>query len=128
MGAADMRIPIQYALSYPERLETDVEKLDLAAIGKLTFEEPDDRRFPCLKLAYAALQEGDRATVAYSCSNDVANERFLSGGLPFSAIPGIIEETMTRIGGGTLHSMEEVLELEVRSREQAKAAIARRTE
>jgi 1-deoxy-D-xylulose-5-phosphate reductoisomerase len=127
MGAADMRIPIQYALSYPERLETDVEKLDLISVGALTFEEPDVRRFPCLKLAYTALREGDRATVAYTCSNDVANERFLSGGLAFAAISRVIEETMARIGGGALRSMEEVLELEVRSRREAEASIRRLT-
>ena len=123
MGVADMRIPIQYALSYPERLPLDIEPLELASLGPLTFEKPDFQKFPCLTLAYEALKKGDRTTVAYNCANEVANESFRSGRLGFLGIPKVIEETMMRSEAGSCRSVEEILDLEIQSRKEARRIV-----
>jgi len=94
LASTDMRVPIQYALSYPERLSTHTEYLDLARIGQLTFEPPDAGRFPCLGLAYEALRLGGTAPAVLSVANELAVEAFLAERIGFMDIPRCIERAL----------------------------------
>ena len=95
LGVTDMRLPIQYALSYPERWRTELPTLDLAACGRLDFDRPDTTRFPCLGLAYRALRGGaSTAPIVLNAANEVAVEAFLQGRLAFSGIPRVIEQSL----------------------------------
>ena len=89
-----MKIPIQYALSYPRHFPQAWEQLDLAEIGSLTFEKPDFEKFSCLRLAYDALEKGGSMPVILNVANEVAVHRFLDGEIPFTAIPELIEDAM----------------------------------
>jgi 1-deoxy-D-xylulose-5-phosphate reductoisomerase len=94
LGVTDMRLPIQYAFSYPERWPSPVPSLDLIHAGRLEFLAPDTRRFPCLALAYQALRAGGTMPVVLNAANEVAVDAFLSGRLPFPAISRLIDATM----------------------------------
>jgi 1-deoxy-D-xylulose-5-phosphate reductoisomerase len=96
LAVNDMKLPIQYALTYPERLELDIPSLDFVQIGRLTFEAPDRRAFPCLDLAYAACQRGGTAPAVLNAVNEVAVERFLNREIPFLGIPASIERVLSR--------------------------------
>ncbi len=114
LGVTDMRLPIQYAFSYPERWETTLPALDLAACGRLEFDNPDLERFPCLRLAYQALRGGPALPVVLNAVNEVAVEAFLAGRVRFLAIPGVIEQSLEaaekqRVGpADTLEGIREV--------------------
>ena len=90
LGIPDMKIPIQYALSYPRHLKQDWEQLDLAKIGTLTFEEPDLKKFKCIQLAFDALEQGGSVPVVLNVANEEAVYRFLVGEISFNAIPELI--------------------------------------
>jgi 1-deoxy-D-xylulose-5-phosphate reductoisomerase len=94
LGVTDMRLPIQYAFSYPDRWPSSLPSLDFARLGQLEFLPPDLDRFPCLRLAYDALRAGGTAAVVLNAANEVAVEAFLDGRLPFPAIARVIEETL----------------------------------
>jgi 1-deoxy-D-xylulose-5-phosphate reductoisomerase len=94
LGVTDMRLPIQYACSYPERWAAPVPPLNLAQAGRLEFEEPDVERFPCLGLAYRALRAGGSLPCVLNAANEVAVEAFLEGGLGFPDIAAVIAATM----------------------------------
>jgi 1-deoxy-D-xylulose-5-phosphate reductoisomerase len=94
LGVTDMRLPIQYACSYPERWTAPLASLDLTRAGRLDFLEPAHERFPCLGLAYRALREEGSAAVVLNAANEVAVETFLDGRLGFTAIPRVIERTL----------------------------------
>jgi 1-deoxy-D-xylulose-5-phosphate reductoisomerase len=94
LGATDMRLPIQYACSYPERWDALLPPLDLVKAGRLEFQEPDLASFPCLTLAYDALRTGGTAAVALNAANEVAVGAFLDGQLPFAGIARVIEGTI----------------------------------
>jgi 1-deoxy-D-xylulose-5-phosphate reductoisomerase len=94
LGVTDMRLPIQYALSYPQRWEAAVPPLDLARAGTLTFEPADTVRFPCLDLAFRALSGDAGLPIVLNAANEVAVAEFLDGGLGFTAIPEVIDATM----------------------------------
>jgi 1-deoxy-D-xylulose-5-phosphate reductoisomerase len=94
LGVTDMRLPIQYACSYPERWEAPLPALDLNRAGRLEFHPPDHERFPSLGLAYRALRAGGTLAVALNAANEVAVEAFLEGKLGFRSIPAVIERTM----------------------------------
>ena len=96
LGMTDMRLPIQYALGYPERYENSLKPLDLIAIGKLTFDKPDTARFPSLKLAYEAAKEGGSSPCVLNVSNEIAVRAFLAGKIKFTDIPVIIEKVLSR--------------------------------
>ena len=96
LSQPDMRLPIQYALSYPRRIDLDTRRLDFASLASLTFERPDLERFPCLGLAYRALEKGGNATCAMNGANEVAVAAFLEGKIRFTDIPDIIATTMDR--------------------------------
>jgi 1-deoxy-D-xylulose-5-phosphate reductoisomerase len=107
LGVTDMRLPIQYACSYPERWDMPLPSLDLARAGRLDFLAPAHDRFPCLGLAYRALREGGTLPVVLNAANEVAVASFLEGKLGFTAIPQVIERTMNT------HEVERVSTLEV---------------
>jgi 1-deoxy-D-xylulose-5-phosphate reductoisomerase len=97
LGVTDMRLPIQYAFSYPERWDGSLPSLDVAGLGTLDFHAPDEDRFPCLRLAYDALRRGGAWPVALNAANEVAVHAFLGGDLPFVGIPQVIERTLERV-------------------------------
>jgi 1-deoxy-D-xylulose-5-phosphate reductoisomerase len=94
LGVTDMRLPIQYAFSYPERWPAALPRLDLTRAGRLDFEMPDTEAFPCLRLAYRALDAERSLPVVLNAANEIAVAWFLEGRLGFTAIPGVIERTM----------------------------------
>ena len=94
MSNPDMRIPIQYALSYPYRIDLDTRRLDFAQLASLTFSKPDTERFPCLALAFQALERGGNATCTMNAANEIAVKSFLDGEIRFTDIPYIISDTM----------------------------------
>jgi 1-deoxy-D-xylulose-5-phosphate reductoisomerase len=94
LGVTDMRLPIQYACSYPDRWDAALPSLDLTKAGRLEFHEPAHDRFPCLGLAYRALKAGGTLPVVLNAANEVAVASFLEGRLGFTSIPSVIERTM----------------------------------
>ena len=108
LGQPDMRTPIAYALAWPERMATPVERLDLAAIGRLDFEPPDEDRFPALRLARAALRAGGTAPTTLNAANEEAVAGFLDERLDFTGIAAVVEETLEAHPSARLASLEEV--------------------
>jgi 1-deoxy-D-xylulose-5-phosphate reductoisomerase len=96
MGIPDMRVPIAYALSHPERLPLDLRPLDLVATQTLTFLDPDVARFPCLSLAFAACRAGGTMPAVLNAANELAVEAFLAGRIPFLAIARVVGESLER--------------------------------
>jgi 1-deoxy-D-xylulose-5-phosphate reductoisomerase len=97
LGVTDMRLPIQYAFSYPERWPGVLPSLDVSRLGALEFSAPDRDRFPCLRLAYEALEHGGAWPIALNAANEVAVEAFLAGRLPFLGIPRVIEHALEAV-------------------------------
>jgi 1-deoxy-D-xylulose-5-phosphate reductoisomerase len=112
LGSPDMRIPIAYALAWPGRIETPAERLDLAAIARLEFEEPDLVRFPALRLAREALLAAGSAPVVLNAANEVAVASFLEGRVRFSDIPDLVETALSKNGRAAPRSIEEVFEID----------------
>lgn len=119
LGNPDMRTPIAFALGYPERISAGVDFLDLARIGELNFEAPDMARFPCLRLAYAALAAGGSAPTALNAANEIAVEHFLRRAIGFTQIPALIEAVLERISVRPVSSLEDVLQADEDARELA---------
>jgi len=114
----DMKGPIAYALSYPERLEGVIKECNLIEIGSLTFEKPDIKKFPCLSYAYDALKIGGTATTVLNAANEMAVNAFLKGIIPFFKIPVIIEKILYAHKPVDAESIEEVLEADRWAREK----------
>ena len=112
LGIPDMKIPIQYALTFPDHRPSEWARLDLAEIGELTFEPPDLEKFPCIGLAYEALRRGGSATAALNMANDLAVEAFLEDRLPFLNIPTILESTVESHPFMTHPTLEDIDELQ----------------
>ena len=123
LGSPDMRIPIAYALAWPERLETPAQRLDLASVGKLDFEAPDAGRFPALRLAREALEQGGAAPIVLNAANEVAVASFLDGGIRFTDIATIVEEALRTSEFVNPRSIEDVLEIDAMTRERAESAM-----
>jgi 1-deoxy-D-xylulose-5-phosphate reductoisomerase len=123
LSCPDMKIPIAYALSYPERLEVNSPPLNLLEIEKLTFASPDKKRFPALDLAYRALKEGGGFPIVLSTANEVAVKAFLERRLQFTLIPEIIEMVMERYTVRKLENVEAILEIDTWAREKAEGLI-----
>ncbi len=117
LGVTDMRLPIQYAFSYPERWASPLPPLDLARAGTLEFEQPDTEAFPCLRLAYRALEAARSLPVVLNAANEVAVARFLAGGLGFTAIAAIIERTMDAHQPAEVSTLAEVRSVDRWARE-----------
>ncbi|HGX93289.1 MAG TPA: 1-deoxy-D-xylulose-5-phosphate reductoisomerase, partial [Candidatus Tenderia sp.] len=109
LGSPDMRTPIAHALAWPERIDAGVERLNLFDVARLDFERPDFERFPCLRLAYEALQKGETATAILNAANEIAVEAFLNRELKFTAISGVIEKTLEQVAVEDVESLDVVL-------------------
>ena len=120
LGVTDMRLPIQYACSYPERWEAALPPLDLTRAGRLEFSPPSHERFPCLGLAYRALRAGGTLPVVLNAANEIAVEVFLEGKLGFMGIPRVIERTMDAHALEAVSTLEVVRRVDGWAREQAR--------
>ncbi|MFA9440564.1 1-deoxy-D-xylulose-5-phosphate reductoisomerase [Uliginosibacterium sp. sgz301328] len=123
LGNPDMRTPIAHALSYPQRISAGVSPLNLAKVGRLTFEDPDFRRFPCLQLAYQALQAGGTAAASLNAANEEAVAAFLGGKLRFDRIAGTVGEVLEQASHASASSLGDVLDADARARHAARELI-----
>src|SRR5690606_23473569 len=126
LGQPDMRTPIAYGLGFPDRIAAGVSPLELARIGRLDFEEPDLQRFPCLRLAWQALESGQASCIALNAANEVAVAAFLSGSLRFPDIAAVVDNTLQAGIDGGLQSLDDVLHLDALAREHASRCAALR--
>jgi 1-deoxy-D-xylulose-5-phosphate reductoisomerase len=127
LGLPDMRGPIALALSWPERLPLGLPRLDLPALGRLQFEEPDLARFPCLGLAFAALAGGEAAPAALNAANEVAVAAFLAGEAPFPAIPAVVGDVLDAFAarpGAAVSHLDDVLAVDAWARRAARERLA----
>jgi len=120
VSATDMRMPIQYALTYPERADAPVPRLDWTQAARWTFDPPDFKKFPLLKLAYEAQETGGSATCTLNAADEVAVEAFLAGRISFPGIAALIAETLERVPVRDARSVGEVLEIDRESRAVAR--------
>ena len=127
LSVADMRLPIQYALTYPDRVTAngDFKGLDLIAARRLRFEKPDLRRFPCLDLGREALEKGGAVPCALNAADEIAVEAFLAGRLRFSDIPRVIETVMKDTPNTPMSSLDAVLECDADARRRAAECAAK---
>lgn len=126
LGVPDMRLPIQYALSYPHRLPLSGARLDLFALGSLHFERPDLQRFRCLTLAYDAAREGGILPCVLNAANEVANLAFRQGRIGFLAVAEVIEETMRRLPNRAEPVLEDYFETDAEARRVCERLIGAR--
>ncbi len=119
LGNPDMRTPIAHALAYPERIESGVAPLDLFAVAQLDFERPDTDRFPCLRLAYEAMEEGGTAPAILNAANEVAVQSFLDGRIAFTDIPRVIERTLEEVPPGEAGRLDLIQAADEHARELA---------
>jgi 1-deoxy-D-xylulose-5-phosphate reductoisomerase len=122
LGRPDMRIPIQYALTYPQHAVSPAPRVAVADLQQLTFEPVDHPRFPALEIGRDAGRRGSRASTALIAADDVAVERFLDGSLDFSGIPVLCQESIDRYGAGSPPELDELLELDREVRAYARSA------
>ena len=125
LSVPDMKGPIAYALSYPERLDDPMPFLDLSAVGKLTFQKPDTEGFPCLLYAYEAMKEGGTMPAVLNAANEVAVNAFLQSEIGFNEIPVVINNTMQLHDRKSALEVDAVVEADRWAREKAKAMIAK---
>jgi 1-deoxy-D-xylulose-5-phosphate reductoisomerase len=119
LGSPDMRTPIAYALAWPNRIETPTKRLDLAAVGRLTFEPPDERRFPALRVAREALLRGGGCPTVLNAANETAVHAFLEGRIGFLDIVETVERTLEMLPMGKLESLEDVYNFDTTARDVA---------
>jgi 1-deoxy-D-xylulose-5-phosphate reductoisomerase len=119
----DMRVPIAHALGYPERIASGATPLDLTTMKNLSFEQPDEKRFPCLRLAYAALERGGTAPAVLNAANEVAVEAFLDSRLSFTRIARVIADTLDTVPSGEASAMEAILAADAHARRAAGACV-----
>jgi 1-deoxy-D-xylulose-5-phosphate reductoisomerase len=122
LGYPDMRVPISYALNHPERAPVDVPRLDLAAVGALTFEEPDPDTFACLRLALEAGRAGGTAPTVLNAADEVAVAAFLDGQIPFTGIAAVIERILEQMPARPVTHFEDLFATDAEARERATAA------
>ena len=119
LGSPDMRTPIAYALAWPDRIETPTKRLDLAAVGRLTFEPPDEERFPALRVAREALLRGGGCPTVLNAANEMAVHAFLGGRIGFLDIVDTVERTLEAVPEGELESLDDVYNFDTTAREIA---------
>jgi 1-deoxy-D-xylulose-5-phosphate reductoisomerase len=122
LGLPDMRIPIQYALTYPEHLGSPAPRVPLTELPPISFEAPDTARFPALEIGRAAGRKGPRASAVLIAADDVAVDRFMSGTLDFPGIATLCADAVARFGDGPPPQLDELLELDAEVRVWASAA------
>ncbi|MGH6729334.1 MAG: 1-deoxy-D-xylulose-5-phosphate reductoisomerase, partial [Sphingomicrobium sp.] len=123
LGAADMRVPIAYALAWPERMATPAERLDLAALARLDFEAPDSERFPALRLGREALEAGGAAPTVLNAANEVAVECFLAGRIGFTEIAAIVEQSLGLDDSPAPRSIDDVIAVDRQTRRRVAGLI-----
>ncbi len=123
LGLPDMKLPIQYALTYPERMPNNFERTKLPEIGSLTFLSPDFEKFECLKLAYDVLEAGGTAPCILNAANEIAVDKFLSGEIKFSRIPGLINNALEKIENHKEPDIETIFDCDKQTREFVTALI-----
>jgi 1-deoxy-D-xylulose-5-phosphate reductoisomerase len=123
-SVTDMRLPILYALTYPERIQSDM-RFPVNDLRHLDFTPPDLKKFPCLALAYAAAEAGGAKTVALNAADEIAVAAFLEGEIRFDEIPRIIEDVLAETNSGTLESIAQVLEADAEARRYAQQRVKR---
>jgi len=124
LGYPDMRVPISYALHYPDRADVPVRALDLAELGELTFEAPDSGTFACLRLAREAALAGGTAPCVLNAANEVAVHAFLRGDLSFTGIARVIESTLSELPTRPVRHFSDLYEADAQAREVARAVAA----
>ncbi|MDE6357206.1 MAG: 1-deoxy-D-xylulose-5-phosphate reductoisomerase [Eubacteriales bacterium] len=117
LGTPDMKVPIQYALTYPERIKNNFEKLDFFKFESLTFKKPNYDLFPCLKFAFDAIKKGGTMPCVLNASNEIAVEKFLNGEIKFTDIPKLIEKTMAVHNIKEEYTLEDIMEADRWARE-----------
>jgi 1-deoxy-D-xylulose-5-phosphate reductoisomerase len=123
MGVPDMRIPIQYALTYPKRRRGATAALDLSAVGTLTFEKPDVERFPALRLGFEVARRGGNAGAALNAANEVAVAAFLAGKIPFTRIASVVEEMLERARTIESPSLEQIYATDSTTRKETEQCL-----
>ena len=123
LGSPDMRVPIAYALAWPERMATPAERLNLSAIRKLEFEQPDLQRFPALRIARQALEQGGAAPTILNAANEVAVASFLAMRIDFLEIAHLVEQTLDRSTAPAPSSIEDVITIDLQTRIEVGAMI-----
>jgi len=123
LGPSDMRVPIASCLAYPNRMETPLEPLDLAGIGELTFQAPNEELFPATRIAREAIEAGGAAPAILNAANEVAVEAFLAGQIGFSRITAVAEETLERYDAASPSTLEDVLAIDSEARIRAAEAL-----
>jgi len=120
LGVPDMKVPIQYALTYPDRWPAPHERLNWTETSRLDFEPPNTEKFPCLRLAFDALEAGGTASAVLNAANEVAVELFLQEAIRFTDIPRVIDQTLTAIAGPGVDSLDALVEVDAAARRHAK--------
>ena len=128
ISATDMRMPIQYALTYPDRASAPVPRLDWSTVRQWDFYPPDFEKFPALRLAYEAQTTGGSATCTLNAADEIAVEAFLNGEIGFTGISEVVEETLSAIGTRSPGSVQDVLAVDEESRAAARQQVRRRAE
>ncbi|MGD9737515.1 MAG: 1-deoxy-D-xylulose-5-phosphate reductoisomerase [Solirubrobacterales bacterium] len=123
LGYPDMRVPISYALHFPDRAEVDVPRLDLAAAGELSFEAPDRETFGCLRLALAAGEAGGTAPCVLNAADEVAVAAFLDGRIPFTGIEAVIERVLEEMPAQPVTHFEDLFATDAEARQRAELEI-----
>ena len=123
LGYPDMRVPISYALHHPERADVDVPRLDLAAAGSLTFEQPDLETFACLRLALEAGRAGGTAPTVLNAADEVAVAAFLEERLPFTAIPAVIERVLEEMPAQSVSHFDDLFAADAEARERSQEQV-----
>ena len=126
LGVPDMRLPIQYAMTYPERIPTGAPALDLFALGQLTFEPGDPVRFPALRLAGECLRAGGAACTVLNGANEEAVAAFLREEIPFGDITRLVEDALAQLGGLPANTLEDVFAADRAARDRVREALGRR--
>jgi 1-deoxy-D-xylulose-5-phosphate reductoisomerase len=124
LGNPDMRVPISYALHHPDRVDVPVPRLDLVELGSLTFEAPDLDAFPCLRLAREAAEVGGTAPCVLNAANEIAVHAFLSGELPFTGIPEVIDRTLDAVPPTSVRHFSDLYAADTEAREAARKVAA----
>jgi 1-deoxy-D-xylulose-5-phosphate reductoisomerase len=124
LSLPDMRLPIGYALAFPDRLPVPFGRIDWTALARLDFEPPDTEAFPCLRLAYEAGRVGGGTPALLNAANEVAVAAFLEGRIRWTSIPDVLEEVLARHDGGHPDTVDAVIETDARGRSAAREVLA----
>ena len=119
LGLPDMRTPIAHGLAYPERIKSNVKGVNFTELNALTFEAPDELRFPCLRIAREVLQAGGAASTVLNAANEVAVDAFLSEQIKFTDIASVIELTLNKMTNRAMESIDMVLDVDTWARQEA---------